>query len=265
MKLTIIVSYYKALRNLQVILAALNRQSAMNFEVVVSEDDNNLETREYIQKSKDCFNFPITHIFQQEDLGFRKNMMLNRAINISKYEHLVFIDGDCVPHKHFVKMYTKHFSNDSIIWGRRVLLGAKKTNAFLQNLDFKQLNFLSILTEGSSTKIKDGIYSPLIPLSFGFKNVKGCNWGVCKKWLLEVNGYDEDYVRAGVGEDDDISWRLLQLGLKTKSVKNRAIVYHLFHPRGYSSEGVKANGEILKERIKANQIVCLNGLKKIKK
>ena len=41
MKITIIISYYKALTNLKLILKALNNQSNNNFEVIISEDDQN--------------------------------------------------------------------------------------------------------------------------------------------------------------------------------------------------------------------------------
>jgi hypothetical protein len=83
---------------------------------------------------------------------------------------------------------------------------------------------------------------------------------VAKKDLLAVNGFDADYVRAGVGEDNDIEWRLLENGVGFKSMKNKAIVYHLHHERSYSEDGVQANFRLWDEKKKANHIRCLNGI-----
>ena len=47
-----------------------------------------------------------------------------------------------------------------------------------------------------------------------------------------------------MNEDDDIDWRLEGIGLKKHSVKNKAIVYHLHHKRGYDLEGSEINLKI---------------------
>ena len=52
MKLTIIISYYKNLNNLKLILKALNNQSVNNFEAIISEDDNNDETIDFVKNNQ---------------------------------------------------------------------------------------------------------------------------------------------------------------------------------------------------------------------
>lgn len=260
-ELTIIISYYKALDNLRLILMALNVQSHNSFEVIISEDDYNLETITFVENNRNIYNFPIQHLYQKEDLGFRKNMMLNRSIVESNSEFLVFIDGDCIPHKHFVKQYLTNSELGYIFWGRRVMLSEKTSNKLLLQQFINSMNLISLIFSGSE-KIKDAIYSPMFSLSFKEKGMKGCNWGIRKQHLIAINGFDEDYVRAGVGEDDDVEWRLKETGLNKKSMKNKAIVYHLYHPRTYTSEGVDKNNELLKVKKQANNIKCLNGLEK---
>jgi len=78
--ISIVISYYKALRDLKLILKALNQQSKSDFEVIISEDDNSENTKKFLNNNQLKYNFPILHNYQSEDLGFRKNMMLNRAI-----------------------------------------------------------------------------------------------------------------------------------------------------------------------------------------
>jgi cellulose synthase/poly-beta-1,6-N-acetylglucosamine synthase-like glycosyltransferase len=262
MDLTIIIAYYKAIDNLKLILKALNHQSNANFEVILSEDDFNQETISFLSDNKDLYNFPINHLYQQGDIGFRKNMMLNRSILQAKSDTVVFIDGDCIPHKHFVKEYIKNSNYNSILSGRRVMMSKKISSDLLNNSTLQKLNFLSFIFSASK-KIKESIYFPYFQLSTKTRGLLGCNWGVKKQHLLDVNGFDEDYIRAGVGEDNDIEWRLEANGLKKKSMKNKAIVYHMYHPKGYSEEGVLKNFKLLETKKEVNHIRCLNGIKTI--
>jgi glycosyltransferase involved in cell wall biosynthesis len=264
MELTVIISYYKAQDNLRLILTALGRQSNKNFEVILSEDDNNEDTKEFLIATKDLFDYPITHIYQKEDKGFRKNEMLNRSILHSKTEKLVFIDADCIPHKHFVKNYINSLQEGYIFDGRAVLLDKKTTEQAKKEQSMRKIHFFHLLFTGTK-KLKDGIYFPYFSLSFKMKGrgLVGRNWGIYKKSLIEVNGFDMDYIYAGVGEDVDIEWRLKANGIKSKSMKNKAIVYHLFHSKWYSEEMVGFNFELLYKKKKANNIRCLNGLNTI--
>lgn len=100
---------------------ALDRQSYKNFEVILSEDDYNEDTKVFLKTRKDLYNYPITHIYQEEDKGFRKNKMLNKSIIHSKTDKLVFIDADCIPHKHFVKSYVNSLQENYIFEGRTVV------------------------------------------------------------------------------------------------------------------------------------------------
>ncbi|WP_442266262.1 glycosyltransferase [Tenacibaculum sp. ZS6-P6] len=263
-KISIIISYYKALDNLKLILEALNHQSSKEFEAIVSEDDNNQETIDFLKSFRNQYNFQILHVNQEKDDGFRKTMMLNKSIRASNGETLVFIDGDCIPHKHFVKTYINNVEEGVMLKGRRVMLGEKITNKVTSNKTIKPLNTISILLSDSDKK-KEGIYlkNKSLIVTMKDKGLLGCNWGIQKKHLIEINGFDEDYVRAAVGEDTDIEWRLKRIGIGSKSMKNKAIVYHLHHERGYSQEGVEINRVLLRDKMNKDLYICLNGLEKL--
>ncbi|MBL0007718.1 MAG: glycosyltransferase [Saprospiraceae bacterium] len=83
-----------ALDNLRLILKALSQQSCHDFEVIISEDDFNEETIRYFRDHSHTYSFPIRHLHQSADLGFRKNEMLNRSLRECKTELVAFIDGD---------------------------------------------------------------------------------------------------------------------------------------------------------------------------
>ena len=258
--ISVVISYYKNLPNLELILTALNRQSDQDFEVIVSEDDEDPQTQNFLQRIQSGLGFPIQHL-QQPDLGFRKNRSLNKSIRTAQGNFMVFLDGDCIPHKHLVRAYRKVSTQSGIFYGRRVMLSAKLTQKLQQQKFFSGINFSSLLFS-KSKKRKEHFYLPW-GLSFATRGLKGCNWGVQKADLMAVNGYDESYEHATVGEDDDISWRLQAYGLKLISMKNKAIVYHLDHPRSYSQKGTEINSNIFKEVKAKRQIKCLNGLDKI--
>ena len=57
--ITIVISYYKALENLNLILLGLQNQSDKRFDVVLSEDDNNPETVLFLQEIAANFTFSI--------------------------------------------------------------------------------------------------------------------------------------------------------------------------------------------------------------
>lgn len=261
MKISLIISYYKNIANLDLILNALNEQSSNDFEVIISEDDNDWETKKYLtSKIKTC-NFPVIHLKQDVDNGFRKNEMLNKSIIKAKYENVVFIDGDCIPHKHFIKEYIERMADGNIYFGRRVMLSEKHTAKLHQAKNNRLLGFCQLLINNSNKK-KESLYFPFVSIMIKERGLVGCNWGIKKKHLIEVNGFDEDYTKAGYGEDSDIEWRLRKNGLKMKSMKNRSIVYHLHHPRTYSEEGLKFNYKLMVEKQTSNKIFCLNGVEK---
>lgn len=261
MKISLIISYYKNQANLELIFKGLALQSEKDFEVIVAEDDNDPTTSEFIADQQNRLGFPIVLLSQKLDDGFRKNEMLNRAIIVSKSDKLCFIDGDCVPHKHFIATYSRMITEKKICFGKRVNLAEKITEEIYKTKDLNLLKFSNLLRSDSG-KIKEGLY---LPFSLKVKDtgLLGCNWGVLKSHLKEINGYDEDYVSAGVGEDVDIEWRLRASGLQMVSTKNKAIVYHLYHPKGYSDDSVQANYKLLAKKQNEGHLRCLNGIEKL--
>ena len=256
--ISVIISHYNNVSNLALLLDALTKQSATGFEVIVSEDGEDAKTKAFLAAQH--YPFSLQHT-TQEDKGFRKNRILNTSIKAAKGSFLVFIDGDCIPHKHFVKAYQKVQNSNKICYGRRVMLSERITAQLREKKQFNGLSFLSLFFGGAKA-IKEGVYSSYLPLNFKERGLKGCNWGIKKESLLQINGFDEVYVHATVGEDDDIEWRLMGIGLQKYSMKNKAIVYHLHHKRTYSQEGTRINQKLMQERIQAKQFVCKDGVKK---
>jgi len=258
MKISVIIAFYKNLPFLDLVFSGLRRQVYDDFEVIIAEDDDALATKEYIKKRSGELPFLLKHVCQ-EDKGFRKNRILNAAVRAADGELLVFFDGDCIPHRRCLQEYALMAGEDSVLMGRRVMMSEALTQKLLATGDGKLLSFYSHMKHGSQRK-EDGIYIPFFRKKVKKGGIMGCNWGVLKKYIVAINGYDEDYVSAGVGEDVDIEWRLLAKGLRLQSMKHRAIVYHLHHKAHYSLEEAEVNYKLLRDKQAAGHIYCINGL-----
>lgn len=256
-EISLIVSVYKRVDKLQLLLNYLEKQTCKNFEVIIAEDDNSNEIKSLIQISKEKYSFKIKHVFQ-EDEGFRKCKILNRAILVSESDFLVFTDGDCILHPHFIDEYKKIKKGNAAYVGRRVMLSEKLTHTLLsKNMG---INFFNLLLY-KCKRIEDGIYSPLInKFKQRSRGIWGCNWGISKQHLLAINGFDEDYIKPGIGEDTDIEWRLKRNGVQLKSMRFKAIVYHLFHIENYNS--TKETEELMRQKKLTDHFKCINGITK---
>jgi GT2 family glycosyltransferase len=260
MKASVIISTYKRTDNLSLIFQALDRQTYTDFEVIVSEDDYNPEMIFYLSVERKRHAYTIHHLNQEKDNGFRKNQMLNRSVEVATGELLIFLDGDCIPHKQLVAAYVKNAAPYRILTGRRVMLSKGISQSLYQDNTLRSLSMFRILKSGCR-HAEEGFYFPFIPET-KVKGILGCNWAIRKEHIIAVNGYDEDYSGAAYGEDLDIEWRLLQTGCHLFSMKFRAIAYHLDHALNYNAADTAHSKILWEQKHTAKVAVCINGLKK---
>lgn len=238
LKATVIISIYEKFEYLELVLAGFENQSFKNFEIVIADDGSKQETVTKIERFASKFPVNIIHVWH-EDKGFRKNKILNRALEIANSDYLIFIDGDCIPHKHFVKEHFVNKDYGTTLTGRRVNLSSgftsrltpqKIRDGYLEN-HFLQLSLDGIF--GNTSYVEKGIYlkSGLLRRIANKKNrgLLGCNFSIHKKDFLDINGFDERYEAPSIGEDSDVQFRLELNNVKIKSLNNIAIQYHLYH------------------------------------
>src|SRR5688572_26029692 len=220
MKVSLIISVYKNVDALNVVLEALKFQTFTDFEIVISEDGCDPGMKEFVQ-SKSTLQ-PLIHITQPDE-GWQKNKALNNAVRSSHGDYLVFIDGDCVLHHRFMEEHRRLSSPKGIVAGKRVKLGPEFTKAFLTRKDFLVLENevatrLGKLRVDGAEFIEEGIFiDPRGLLGFlpdlrPIKRLKGCNMSFHRAAIEAINGFDEDYHLPAVGEDADIQWRFERAG-----------------------------------------------------
>lgn len=259
-KTTVIIAFYKRLDFLKLILEGLQQQTIKDFEVVIAEDNDAPETKNFIEINKNNYSFPLFHVCQ-EDNGFRKNKILNAAVKKASTEKLIFLDGDCIPHPKLVYSYSQLIQKGRFYYARRVMLSEKFTQNIIEKAQLS-FNFFELMYH-KCKKLRDALYLPFVlPVLKEDRDIWGCNWGVCKSDLLAINGFDEDYETAGYGEDIDVTWRLRATGVRLYAIRQKAIVYHLFHTENYNQIALNKSKSIFDEKISAGNPVCKNGLSK---
>lgn len=260
-KISLIVTIYDKYDYLYCVLKFLRRQTFKNFEIIIAEDCQKKEMLEYIKKWKAEFNFPINHV-SQEDIGFRKNKILNKALRICSGENIVIIDGDCILHKKFLENYQKYFDEGyDVVFGRRCELSEKATNKILNSKGECKIHLLDLIFPYSKAWT-EAVYFPLLETLKKRKlRLLGSNMGFTKKIIFKINGFNENYVGAGIGEDTDLQWRFLSVGVKYKASKNTLVQYHLYHGRENRQNSIEG-AKILAETQKNNEWFTKNGIEK---
>ena len=235
---SVIISFYKNLKYLELVLAGFERQDNKDFEVIIADDGSPAEVVAQVEKLGGNTSFPLLHLWHP-DIGFRKNKILNKSISAARSDYIIFVDGDCIPHSKFVSGYLNHRSDGVALTGRRVNLSEKITRQLTpENVKagWLESNFGKVVLDGlfgDSFDVEKGFYSENRTILKFFNKKKrgivGCNFGLSREDLLRVNGFDERYEAASVGEDSDIQYRLELLGIKVKSLNHIAVQYHLDH------------------------------------
>jgi glycosyltransferase involved in cell wall biosynthesis len=263
---TLFVSTFDMPRHLKLVFAGISRQSAKNFEVVVCDDGSGDETRKLVEKFQKQSPFPVHHVWQ-EHKGFRKCRILNEGLRRSTGEVCIFLDGDCIPHKHYVRDHLQLQEEGRYLAGRRVELGPKISEHLSIDqinkgyFDFPHPSFIKSVFSGDSQYLQRSIRYPwqFVRTLLGMNRVvdlKGCNYSVPRAALEKLNGFDEDYEGYG-REDTDVEIRLQHLGLKIKSLKGVALQFHVWHPR---REFTPSNDNRLKELKASKRFRCEQGL-----
>lgn len=265
---TLIISVYKDTENLACILDALSMQSVKPAEIIVSEDGEDETMKALVNSCKQTWS-NIIHL-TQEDQGFRKNRALNRAIQQASNDILIFIDGDCMPHREFIKSHVEYCQPGHVAIGRRAEIGPVFSYLVKQSPLFRRLiqyNWFYIplilaMSIDKGKNIESGIFSHFLHEKNINKNIGllGCNFSAHKQDLEKINGFNEDYVYPGIGEDSDIEWRLHQQGIKNKNIKFLAIEYHLYHKSKYTPSD--KNIMIFNKVKETGEVFCKKGLVK---
>lgn len=270
MKASIIITTYNAPLWLEKVLVGYTVQTFQEFEIIVADDGSTDETKKVIDSFKDKFKHPLQHIWQ-EDNGFQKPKILNKAILASKTEYLIFTDGDCIPRKDFVATHIKNAEIGYFLSGGYFKLPLEISQKItLQEIISQKcfsikwlisngLNKNFKLTKLTNNKIFAAFMNWLTPTK---RSWNGHNSSGFKKDILAINGFNHSMLYGGL--DRELGERLFNFGLLSKQIRYTAICIHLFHNRSYESKETWENNHKIRAFNKKNKITWIkNGIQSI--
>lgn len=248
MKVSVIISTYNAPDWLEKVLWAYCHQDHTDFEIIIADDGSGAETRELIDRFRLDTNLQIEHVWH-EDRGYRRQTILNKAIQHSQTDYLIFTDGDCVPRQDFVATHVALAEKGYFLSGGYCKLPMSTSLAIscddiLTQRAFRTSWLRSVAPIGLSQMRKLSVKGPFAILMDRITTAKAtfnnCNSSAWKADILAVNGYDERMLYGG--SDREIGERLVNYGITGKQIRHRAIVLHLEHSRGYmTKESIERN------------------------
>ncbi len=248
MHLSVIISTYNSPAWLEKVLWGYGQQTHRHFEIVIADDGSDERTRALIDRMRTELAIPITHVWQ-EDRGFRKCRILNKAVLQSSHDYIVFTDGDCIPRSDFLAVHAGAAEPGYYLSGSYFKLPMSVSNAITKDdivsgrcFDVRWLRRHGLGWSRKNLKISAGPRSArwLNRLTTARCNLKGSNASAWKDDILAVNGFDERMPWGG--EDREFGVRLINYGIRPRHVRYDAIVIHLDHARGYvDPERVKSN------------------------
>lgn len=265
MNTAVILTTYNRPDALEAALEGFSEQEDAAFELIVADDGSTPETGTLVERYAQRVPFSVRHVWQ-EDRGFRAGAARNRAVAQTRAEYIIFSDGDCVPPPFFVKRHIALAERGYFLAGNRILLSQAFTDLLLRRrVPVHRWSAARWMIAWAKRDVNRAL--PLVRLPDGafrkrapqrWEGVKTCNFSLWRTDLVRTNGFDERYAGWGL-EDSDLVIRLLHAGVRHKSARFAAPVFHLWH-RENDRTGLSENQRHLQEILGSNRVVALEGL-----
>lgn len=261
MKISVIMSTYNAESWLEKVLIGFGCQTFTDFEIVVADDGSKETTKQLIERLRGEINIPIVHVWQ-EDNGFQKSQILNKAIVAAQGDYLVFTDGDCIPRKDFLAVHNHYKEEGYFLSGgyfklpMNISLAITKENILNQDcFNVKWLQSKGKIPNFKSMKLKtSGMFSKFLnkitPTNASWNGHNASGW---KKDLVAINGFNQEMQYGG--QDRELGERLFNKGLKSKQIRYSAICVHLDHKRGYVNAATWQKNFDIRENTRNNKVI----------
>lgn len=253
----LLISTYNWPKALEAVLKSVMRQTRKPDEIIIADDGSGAATEHVIRKYAALMGIPFRHAWHEDD-GFRKSIILNKAVKLSESDYIIEIDGDIVLHPRFVEDHVRHAQKGVFIQGARTMVQERLTERILSGGDFEPVFFFTPGIRNRFNSIRIPLFSWLFQLSRqDATKTRGCNLAFWKDDFIAVNGYNNTFSGWG-SEDNEFAARLINAGIRKIRLKMAANCYHLHHKCNSKAE-VEANEYRYMETIRYNIISCLNG------
>lgn len=262
MTISLLLTTYNNPLFLELVFQGIMNQTRKPDEILIGDDGSTDETRQLIESFRQTCGIPIIHVWQ-EDRGFRKTRIMNKAIACATGDYIVQIDGDILMHPKFVEDHANMAHPNCFIRGSRIRLNADFTAGLTRRRTWS--GKISMWSKGIYRHREKAIRVPLWlgkALSYCGNEpgwALGCNFSFWRQNAIDINGYDEFYEGWGA-EDQDFAARLLMSGCRGIHPFRLCVAYHLFHEQVDTQYQPKLHEYYLNKMGKC-EFVCKQGLK----
>jgi glycosyltransferase involved in cell wall biosynthesis len=267
MKISVIVSTYNQPEWLRKVLHGYLFQTFRDFELLIADDGSDERTKAVIDDFKSCAWFPIKHVWHADE-GYRRQTILNVALQQAEHEYILMTDGDCIPRPDFLGVHAQHARPGRFLSGGYCKLPMDlslrlSTDDIASGRAFDVAYLRRHGLREWSPSLKIGLPAVLAPLMDRITPTKAtwnnCNSSGWKADLFAVNGFNEDMQYGGA--DRELGERLANRGITGLQIRNQAIVLHLDHKRGYKTpETMRKNRAIRDQVVASGSVWCPNGI-----
>ncbi|SDQ57940.1 glycosyltransferase family 2 protein [Flagellimonas zhangzhouensis] len=260
-KISVIVSTYNAEEWLEKVLWGFNCQLFKDFEVVIADDGSGPKTKALLDEMKEKVFYNIVHVWQEDD-GFQKSRILNKAVEACSADYIIMTDGDCIPREDFVEVHYINKEEGYFISGGYYML-PMNISKMITKEDIEKQNCFNIhwlREQGIPKTFKNnkltasGVVSKFLntftPTNASWNGHNSSGW---KKDILNVNGFDERMQYGG--QDRELGERLFNFGIKSKQLRYSAVCVHLDHKRGYKTPESIAKNQAIRKETRSQKVV----------
>ena len=257
MDLSVIVSTYERPRDLERVLWGYAVQTRRDFELLVADDGSGPETAAVIDRVRNEAGLPVVHVWHP-DRGFRKSEIVNRAIAASRGDYLLFTDGDSIPRADLVAVHRALAEPGKYLAGGYLKLPRQASDAIavedVRSGRFAELRWLRAHDWRPGRRALRLVRSPLLAAALDRLTptaplFAGNNASVWREAVYAVNGFDMEMGYGGL--DRAVGYRLVNLGIRGRQVRHRAVCMHLHHERPYKEPAVMRRNRAILDAIRA--------------
>lgn len=260
MKASVIMSTYNAEAWLEKVIWGFSAQDEKDFEIIIADDGSRPATRELLDRLRPQLQMPLVHVWQ-EDNGFQKSQILNKAIVAAQSDYLIFTDGDCIPRRDFVSTHLKYRQEGYFLSGGYFKLPMDISQAITKEdilqqrcFDVAWLNANGLPKQNTLKLSAGGFMAKLLnfitPTKASWNGHNASGW---KKNLVAINGFNQEMQYGG--QDRELGERLVNSGLKSRQIRYSAVCIHLDHARGYVNEETWKKNFAIRQNTRQNKVV----------
>jgi len=206
-KISLVIPSYNRKNDLERCIKSILIQNFKDYEIIIVDNDSKDKTREFLEKLKKILKNKLRVILNENNVGASEAR--NQALRLINSEYVLFLDSDAeLLKKDVLKQMVNILGKDEKIGqlGGEIIEGKMRIS--------------------NSERNEDGCFLWAEKVFMGSVScVTTANCIMRTKIIKKIGGFDPYYIYGY--EDNDLSWRIRQLGLKCLIDSRVSAIHHV--------------------------------------